>query len=274
MVLGLIKPVAIFAVTSSLLASRAVAQDDGLTDEQRESTAKGKHLLKCADAGCTAGYREKSSCQCNPECVKYKDCCPDYHRLCHESEYSKSGRKNPDPRAPTPDHHKNTPGVNFASGFIRNIKVGYEDGRIIVGYQGMGKVKVRHHMKGHDKMLKEIKGYYKPNGEEVPGPSRVEQIKKWGDRGCWYAEFPAPQLPFDISVDGVTTEHSGSRLYGKVVKPDVEAHIHAKFDAEGKVEFARNRNFEPATLHLDKHPIPIGERYQDHPAPASNKIEL
>lgn len=240
--------------------------------------APGRHGLTCMDYGCYHPYEKSNSCQCNVVCVKYQDCCPDYFALCTENDYSKQGRKNQDPMAPKPDHHKNTPGTSFTTGFIRNIKVGgVRDGRIIVGYQGMGKLYMREHKKGHDQMIKEIKGYYKPGGVEVPGPSRVDQIKKFGDRNCWYAEFPAPKkMPFEISVDGSTSEHTGP-AFGKVVKPDVEAHVYARIDEKGEVEFARNRNFEPATLWIDKHPIPIGESYTDQPhndKPRVPRIEL
>lgn len=283
----LVESATLLAVASSILLAAQRVQAELPVEVPAAALPKGKqgdHILTCIDHGCYYRYDTRLSCQCNHECDKYNDCCPDFYDLCVETEYSKSGRKSEDKRAPLPDHHKNTPGKDFTTGFIRNIKVGgVVDGRLIVGYQGMGRLYVREHSRDHDKIIKEIRGSPgrpqgpgKPFTPGVPGPNRSEQIHKWGDRGCWYAEFPAPKLPADISVDGVTSEHAGSKIHGKVKKPDVEAHVHAKLTAEGKVDFARNRNFEPATLFLEKHPIPIGEKYQDHPKPGTKtkKIEL
>eukprot|EP00929_Paragymnodinium_shiwhaense_P088929 TRINITY_DN4922_c0_g1_i1.p1 TRINITY_DN4922_c0_g1~~TRINITY_DN4922_c0_g1_i1.p1 ORF type:complete len:274 (-),score=56.87 TRINITY_DN4922_c0_g1_i1:452-1273(-) len=268
-----LKAAAALAATACVLLPAAEAQKK-----------KGTIAMTCTAMGCYHKYNPTLECQCNTQCEKYNDCCEDYWRLCAEHEYSQSGRHNPDPSAPMPDHHKNTPGTQFTTGFIRNIKVGgVVNGRLVVGFQGMGRVTARQHMGSYDKMLKEFKAQPpKPKGPgqplepAKPGPNHVDQVKKWGHRSCWYAEFPvnAKELPAEFSIDGITTEHSGSRHHGKVKRPDVEAHVNVKIGKNGEVEFARNRNFEPATLHLNAHPIPIGEKYEDHPKPLDSKIEL
>ena len=103
------------------------------------------------------------------------------------------------------------------SGPIRDIQyLGISNNRMIIAYRGSGRIYINEHGS--------LKEYLDTNW--------MQQDKKYGDKGCYYAEFPLIPFPAKIKIVGNTRAYEGNN---RLDKPAVEAWTYVEIGSGGQI---------------------------------------